>query len=475
MRTSDPDIQRLQQDLETAFPDQIWLKLLELFLPSGVANTAHMGAGLGMNRDKLSRSLNKLDVTGSGFPPIIRLLDHPLKRPAGSPGKPPHVYLLDSSGADLLNANGHPGTRACALKTDREINHALSMLSVHMAAREAGLEVVTDALVPFGGQRSIRPDHRISLPDGRFVLYEIEQDTKRALIPRMLESLANKQAFFKSEAGQAYIPEVRMLVNLPRGTKLNQTLNVWQECFRLLAEQQKTGLAFRLLGMPLGEFLKQPDWDSEATDRWQELNALAETEEPGNDGQGVGPINPYEQNRSAARDNVLLKALLQEYNDHIVPHLPPADFGMFDVVYTIYSASNSDRSYSTDLPHESVYLLKRYLEMHPLLTERLRKILHQGKGHIRWNYITIVHRMQMIINCFLAYHGWQCGNSLKVKAVSEGWSGPGNFGVTVEKIELDFSDQHEFREYVIHRALAWVLWALFEYAEELGLGRPEFW
>jgi len=112
---------------------------------------------------------------------------------------------------------------------------------------------------------------------------------------------------------------------------------------------------------------------------------------------------------------VLLKALLQEYNDHVVPHFTPADFGMFDVVYTIYSASNSDHSYSTDLPHESVYLLKRYLEMHPMLTERLRKILHQGKGHIRWNYITIVHRMQMIINCFLAYHGWQSGNSLKVK------------------------------------------------------------
>jgi hypothetical protein len=250
MRTSDPDIRRLQQDLETAFPDQTWLKLLELFLPSGVVNTAHMGAGLGMNRDKLSRCLNKLEVTGTGFPPIIHLLDHPLKRPAGSPGKPPHVYVLGPSGADLLNANGHPGTRFCNLKTDREINHALSMLSFHLAAREAGLEVVTDAVIPFGEQRSIRPDHRISLPDGRFVFYEIEQDTKRALIPRMLESLANKQAFFKSEENQAYLPEVRMLINLPRGTKFNQTLNVWQECYRSLAEQQKIELAFRLLAIP---------------------------------------------------------------------------------------------------------------------------------------------------------------------------------------------------------------------------------
>jgi hypothetical protein len=474
MRTSDPDIQRLQQDLGTAFPDQIWLKLLELFLPSGIVNTAHMGAGLGVNRDKLSRCLNKLEVTSAGFPPIIHLLDHPLKRPAGSPGKPPHVYLLDSSGADLLNANGHPGTRACNLKTDREINHALSMLTVHMAARASGLEVVTDAVVTFGEQKSIRPDHRISLPDGQSVLYEIEQEAKRALIPRMLESLVNKQAFFLSEEHQAYLPEVRMLINLPRGTKLNQTLNVWQECFRLLAEEQKTGLAFRLLAIPLGEFLKQPDWGSEATDRWQELNALADKEEPGITGQGIGPISLHEQDRSAAEDNVLLKALLQEHNNRVVPRLPPADFGMFDVVYTIYSASNSDYGNSSSLPHESVYLLKRYLEMHPMLTERLRRTLHQGKGRIRWNYTTIVHRMQTVFNGFLAYHGWQSGGSLKVKAVSDGWEGPGNFGVTVN-IRLKFNYQHEWQEFAIHRALAWVLWALFEYAEELGLGRPEFW
>jgi hypothetical protein len=382
--------------------------------------------------------------------------------------------LIDSSGADLLNANGHPGTRACALKTDREINHALSMLSVHMAAREANLEVVTDALITFGEQRSIRPDHRISLPDGRFVLYEIEQDTKRALIPRMLESLANKQAFFMSEENQVYIPEVRMLINLPRGTKLNQTQNVWQECFRLLVEQQKTGSAFRLLAMPLAEFLKQPDWGSEATDRWQGLNVLVDEEEPGSTGQGIGPVSLYEQDRSAARDNVLLKALLQEYDDCKVPRLPPPDFGMFDVAYTIYSASNSDYSNSSTLPHESIYLFKRYLEIHPTLMERLRRTLHQGKGRIRWNYTTIVHRMQTVFNCFLAYHGWQSGGSLEVKAVSDGWEGPGNFGAKVD-IRLKFNYQHEWQDFAISRALAWVLWALFEYAEQLGLGRPEFW
>ena len=171
---------------------------------------------------------------------------------------------------------------------------------------------------------------------------------------------------------------------------------------------------------------------------------------------------------------MLLKALLQEHKDREIPRLPPADFGMFDLVYTIYSASNSDYGNSSSLPHESVYLLKCYLEMHPSLMERLRRTLHQGKGRIRWNYTTIVHRMQMVFNCFLAYHGWQSGGSLDVKAVSDGWEGTGNFGAKVN-IRLKFNHQHEWQEFAIHRALAWVLWALFEYAEELGLGRPEFW
>lgn len=476
MRTSNPDIQRLQQDLETAFPDHIWLKLLELFLPSGVANTAHLGAGLGMNRDKLGRFLNKLEGAGAGYPPIIRLLDHSLKRPAGSPGKPHNVYLLDASGAELLHANGYPGTRACNLKTDREINHALSMVSFHMAARQAGLEVFTDAQIPFGDQKAIRPDHRITLADGQFILYEIEQDAKRAFIPRMLESLANKQAFFLSQESRTYLPEVRMLINLPHGTKLNQTLNVWRECFKVLAEQQKTQMAFRLLAMPLGEFLADPDWSTEVTGHWQELNALADNQEETKSQHWIGPSSPYEQNRSAARDNIVLKALLQEYEDRVVPHMPECDFGLFDVVYSIYSASNSDQYYCSVLPHESIYIFRRYLEMHPTLTFRLRATLHQGKGHIRWNNVTIVHRMQLVINCFLAYHGWQCGDHIKLKTVSDGWSGPGNFGVQIEKLNINFGNKVEWSgEYVIYRALAWVLWALFEYAEDLNLGRPEFW
>jgi hypothetical protein len=463
----------MQRDLEKALPGQVWLKLLEVFVPSGVADNLQIRAGTGMNRDKLSRALDKLEAASAGFPPILHLIDHGILR-FGVRGRAPSVYSLGPSGAELLAANGHPGILPCELKTDHSIAHALSMLSLHLAAWQAGLTIFTDSIISFGEQKSIRPDHRILLPDGRSVFYEIEQDAKHSLIPRMLESLTNKQAFFKSSESYEFLPEVRMVVNLPRGTKWTRTLNVWRECCKLLVDQGCEELAFRLLVVPMDEFLQAPYWGYEVSDHWQDLTSQTSVDDARSGGQEIGPVSPYELNHSAARDNIVLKALLQEYNENIIPNLLQPDFGMFDVIYTIYMASNSTYANSSELPHESVYLLKRYLEMHPTLIDNLRRTLNQGKGHIRWNHMTIVHRMQKVINCFLAYHGWQSGRSLKVKAVSDGWSGPGDFGMAAE-IHLKFGDYHDWQESVVYRALEWVLWALFEYGDEIGLGRPEFW
>jgi hypothetical protein len=473
MRTTETEIQRMQQDLEKALPGQVWLKLLEVFVPSGVADNLQIRAGTGMNRDKLSRALDKLEAASAGFPPILHLLDHAIPR-FGVRGRAPSVYSLGPSGAELLVVNGHPGTLPCELKTDHSIAHALSMLSLHLAAWQAGLTVFTDSIIPFGEQKSIRPDHRILLSDGRSVIYEIEQESKHALIPRMLESLTNKQAFFQSSESHEFLPEVRMVVNLPRGTKWSRTLNVWRECCKLLVDQGREELAFLLLVVPMDEFLQATDWGYEVSDRWQDLTSQKNMDEARSGGQEIGPVSSYELNHSAAKDNIVLKALLQEYNENIIPNLPQPDFGMFDVIYTIYSASNSAYAYSSELPHESIYLLKRYLEIHPTLIDNLRRTLHQGKGHIRWNHLTIVHRMQKVINCFLAYHGWQSGRSLKVNAVSDGWSGSGNFGAKVD-IRLKFGDYHEWEEFTIYKACEWVLWALFEYSDEIGIGRPEFW
>ncbi len=45
-------------------------------------------------------------------------------------------------------------------------------------------------------------------------------------------------------------------------------------------------------------------------------------------------------------------------------------------------------------PYASVYLLRKYLEMHPGLVERLKQVMGRGRETMRWNVTTILHRMQ---------------------------------------------------------------------------------
>jgi hypothetical protein len=113
--------------------------------------------------------------------------------------------------------------------------------------------------------------------------------------------------------------------------------------------------------------------------------------------------------------------------------------------------------------------------MHQAFLKKLQKSIHYGKGRIRWNTTTVIHRMQQVINTFLTYHGWQSNGPLRVAAVAGEWDGLGPFGIHVKKVGLwHFSDDEKL-EKKLCPALTWVLWALFEYADELGLGKPEFW
>jgi hypothetical protein len=87
----------------------------------------------------------------------------------------------------------------------------------------------------------------------------------------------------------------------------------------------------------------------------------------------------------------------------------------------------------------------------------------------------VIHRMQQVVNQFMAFHGWTTNGLLRVDAVYGNWSGVGPFGIKAERIGLwgfggNYVDGRRPME-----ALCWVLWALFEYAEDIGLGRPEFW
>jgi hypothetical protein len=100
-----------------------------------------------------------------------------------------------------------------------------------------------------------------------------------------------------------------------------------------------------------------------------------------------------------------------------------------------------------------------------------------------WNVTNILHRMQVITDTFLRYHGLRRGRSLEVIPESS-WnrkSGPKDYVITVRTRpevlmgERDGVVPARDEVQAAERALAWVLWALFSYGEALGLKRPGFW
>ncbi|MBU1661277.1 MAG: hypothetical protein KKD28_07375 [Chloroflexi bacterium] len=478
MRINISDTQKIQDTLEAGLPDHVWLRVLEILLPSGVADSLHLRRATGLNRDKLRRSLDKMEVAAVGLPPIIRLLDHTIPR-AGVRGRAPNVYLLGESGAALLRANGYSDARTCGLNNDRAIAHALAMLSVHFAAQQYGQDIITDKTISYRDGQILRPDHRVTLADGHQILIEVEQAAKRILIPRIQKSLSNKQAFFHSPEGQDFLPEIRMLINLPRGRDWQRTLNVWREVCNLIVQHNGATLAFRLLALPLNEFIDTAEWEADVSKRWEDLSVSIQTTASGeHDDADSAPDQVVEHSQSAYDDYITLNALAQQYQETLVESDQHPDRYFFHLVMLIYTASHDDSYTSLEqatVPHASVYLLKRYLEMNPKLRTSLQKTLHHGRNNIRWNTTAVLHRMQSVINLVLRYHGWENSNDLQVRAGVGSWDAPGPYGINVNIMPVFPEIVQQAGKPSVNQALAWVLWAIFEYAGELGLRRPVFW
>jgi hypothetical protein len=134
-------------------------------------------------------------------------------------------------------------------------------------------------------------------------------------------------------------------------------------------------------------------------------------------------------------------------------------------------------------PHASLYLLQQYLRMHPRLRQALSKGITRGQHSIKWSTPAITHRMQIVIDDFLRYHGLRSGGAIKVHVIGP-WNqdgGRGSFGVRVniepEVLMGEGSGIVPTREEAAFAgdALAWVLNALFAYASDIGLKRARFW
>jgi len=461
-----------------AFPEATQaraLAVLRALARVGVADTRQLQEAAGLTRDPLRRLLDRLQAAQYLAPVRQRIV-----RTTGR-GRSPQVWRLAPAGATLLRQQGHPDARPSRLRDPRAIAHALAMLDVALAAGD--MPVVVDKPLRFQGG-ILRPD--ILLPGEPACLFEVEQDASPAILRRIVRSLRNKAAFFKAPESAAVSPTIRMLVALPEGTAYQRTLEVWMQALDILQESAGE-VPFRLWAAPLPRFLDAPDWaEPPALDYW---TPLAAGERP----RGVPALTqaPEPPFFASHQDRLVLAAMLAALRQG---DLQPArakapNTWLFENARIIYAASH-DAEALTPLqlaayPWGSLYLLRQYLHiMHPGLLALLNRKMRAGLPHMRWNTTVILHRMQTVVDAFLAYHGFRSDGPLLAYADTPPWerSGRRTFRVYVHLRDARLLQTGAVavvpaRDLIrlTERALAWVLTALFRYAPDLGLKAPPFW
>ncbi|MCD4672866.1 MAG: hypothetical protein K8R77_09400 [Anaerolineaceae bacterium] len=470
--------------------DRAWLRVLEVFLPVGVADMVQLQRITGFDRDKIRRIMGRYRKCAAGAPSVIEKLSFQTSR-AGVRGRSPQIYRLGETGAALLRTVLKCSCRPCGLYQELVINHAVIMLDVRLEAQQRGLEVITDKEIKNHHDNIMRPDHLVTVAPGRQLIYEIEQAASPQTLRRIIKSIEHKRDYFAYTEGDNVSPEIRMIVNAAPGREYQKTLRIWGQAGAIATRGSEPG--FHIFAMPLVNFLTTPDFaDSITSGIWNEVvfQQGEEKEQENTASKAVNKKMPVGLvRRSAREDRLVMEAIWQNFcetaaltkHDH---PFPEPEF--FEILQLIYLASHDTGILLNDaaMPWASIYLLNRYLQMNPALRKTLLQALKRGGPSMRWNPTNILHRMQVVINCFLGYHGWRSNGVLKAYPGVPTWDVKDvkTFGVGVKIIQplilmLDRDGVVPSQEEVLHaeKALEWVLLALFAYGDHLGLGQVSFW
>lgn len=468
-----------------------WFSFLELLEPTGVADMLQIQEALNLSRDKVRRLMDQMKTCTGDHPELFTILDFSTKR-AGVRGRTPNIIRLGPSGAALLRLRGYKQTRHCLLDHELEIQHAVLMVDIRLAALKAGFKVITDREISYGDKACIRPDNQVLQPNGTICLFETEQIALPQYTRRITESLKNKIAFFSNSQRPGVSPIIRMVINVTRGKDWERTINIWKQVCQILSEAQP--LPFKLFAITQEEFTAKPDW-TEETDpvRWTDLSAprTIKKENDSSSGMNEKTLQPPKLlfRQTPQEDHIVLQALWQQFiennSDRLDSHHTPSP-AFFETMCLIHSASFSNDGSgfsSAALPRASIFLLNQYLRMHPVLKKSLQKSIARGVATMRWNTVNILHRMQVIIERFLYYHGWYNGPAIQALAGTYNYNSEEGTGFCITvKIHNPWIMAYPdgFRptdEEVLQaeKALAWVLWALFSFPEDLDLPYNAFW
>jgi len=264
-----------------------------------------------------------------------------------------------------------------------------------------------------------------------------------------------------------------------KGTEYERTLGTWHQALDILMDEREgTSLPFQLFALPLNSFLDRPDWDEEpASVRWTVLTAQSNNSPQEN---SLSKYLSQVPKQKAHQDRIILAALLQSLreNDKIkrkARRYPTPDANFFGGIATIYTASHGEDLSEIEqaaFPWASLFLLKHYLHLHPLLKKNLAGRLSAGSRGMNWNTAIILHRMQTIVDIFLAYHGWRSDGPLLAYTGTAPWSKDDvrtfrvmvkirHSAILIPKGEGLRPRREEIK--AVEASLAWVLKALFRY------------
>mgnify|MGYP001373269787 CR=1 FL=1 len=475
----------LLESIQRILHDVPWQSILNGFAITGVLDNEQLKDLSGLERGKLSRTLDKLESLRGDLPSIIHPLKQDYRRP-GARGRTPSVFALGESGAGLLQRLGQENARACELHDEIAVTHALAMNDLHLTAERAGVSVQTDRTIAYNADQVLRPDHQISLPGRKTAIFEIEQKAGPETLRRVQASIERKRAFFESRESAAYERTVHVLFQLPRGKVWNKTISTWQQAVNINENQHGKSLNFSLRTMSLPDFLSAPDWHGRSQ-RWMALG----NPEPQSTGieKNTAQVPQHLIQRSPREERLILAALWQDFLENTSKRLddyPLPDPEFLATMRLIYVASH-DQSLpplvQAGVPHASIYLLGQYLRLRGI-RKQLYRAMNSGRGNLRMNLSMVMHRIQTVVNAFLKLNGWRSYGPLQVNVATSFWedSGPRTYKIEVrirdpqilipaDETLMPSRNEVEFTE----QALAWVLQALFEYSQELNLGSPEFW
>lgn len=496
-----------QQALTRGDPEGRWLRLLEAFLPVGLADMNQLQAATGFSRDQVNRLLEKFrQAAGGGQPMVTRVEVKVARHWLGARGAV--IYQLAETGAALLRAAGHEDARASGQKEAVAIAHAAAVLDIRLAALAAGLTVATEQELRGDADQALRPDNLVRAGAGPYLMFELEQSARPELLRRIVEGVRRRAEFFSEKTEQPVSPTIRVLFALPRNATWERTLRIWEKAVAAVADEQGGTLPCRLLAMPLGEFLEHPDWaEPPSGDRWRDLlnpgllAGFAPAPAPGTKGLASpnttlkGPSKPVPaelQRYSPHESRLVLQALWDFFAEHTGRpagdgELTALDPEFFSVVSLIYIASHDPSAplwARAGQPHASWFLLREYLKMHPLLHKALSAELSR-EGMTVWNGTMIRLKMQILADVFLRYHGFRIDDEAPIFVCAESadfstrTTQPFYFHVAIRSPELLMPEEDgvmptKAEVALAESALAWVLRTLALEGDRVGLRRPAF-